>query len=145
MSSSSSSSELDEALEASLIAASPYNSLDQYKLPSSTDVAAIPQDPNNRLTAEKVALGRFLFHGTALMLSPRDMDRGLQTGSCAACHHPGAGFQAGAAQGIGEGGWGFGGNGFDRVANPDYEVSNIDILPIRSPSAMNGGYQKNNL
>ncbi|NND71075.1 MAG: cytochrome-c peroxidase, partial [Rhodothermales bacterium] len=49
------------------------------------------------------------------------------------------------AQGIGEGGWGMGNNGLDRVANPDYDEANIDVQPIRSPSAMNGAYQIVNL
>lgn len=142
--SGASSSELDEAMEAALIAASPTGSIDYFELPLSNDYASIPQDPRNPLTPAKVELGKFLFHETALNISPRN-ELGMGTSSCAACHHAAAGFQAGRAQGIGEGGWGFGGNGLDRIADPNYDELDVDVQPIRSPSAMNGAYQAVNL
>lgn len=142
--SGASSSELDENLEAALTAAAPNNSLDYFQLPLSNDFASIPQDPNNPLTQAKVDLGKFLFHETALNISPKN-ELGLQTSSCAACHHSAAGFQAGRAQGIGEGGSGMGGGGLDRIGSGDYDPLDIDVQPIRSPSAMNGAYQAVNL
>ncbi len=143
--SGASSSELDETLEATLIAAAPTGSIDYFQLPLSNDFNSIPQDPRNPLSTAKVELGKFLFHETALNISPKNTEYGMETSSCAACHFAGAGFQAGRAQGIGEGGWGMGNNGLDRTGNVDYDPLDIDVQPIRTPSAMNGAYQTNNL
>ena len=60
--------------------------LSAYMLPESDDFESIPQDPKNPLTTDKVALGKLLFHESRLginNLSPQ----GLQTYSCATCHH----------------------------------------------------------
>ncbi|QEC69764.1 cytochrome-c peroxidase [Panacibacter ginsenosidivorans] len=112
-----------------------------YRLPDSDDFASIPQDPKNPLTAEKVELGKLLFHESRLginNLSPQ----GLQTYSCATCHHAEAGFQSGLAQGIGEGGIGFGTYGETRVADPLYDIGLIDVGPIRTPSVLNTAYSE---
>src|SRR4051794_31233596 len=85
-----------------------------FILPQSNDLASIPQDPQNPLTAEKVQLGQLLFHETKLGGNPK-VASGIYTYSCASCHHAEAGFQSGLAQGIGEGGIGFGLTGEGRV------------------------------
>jgi cytochrome c peroxidase len=115
--------------------------LSAYLLPESDNYSAIPQDPKNLLTAEKIALGKLLFHESRLgvnNLSPQ----GLQTYSCATCHHAEAGFQSGLAQGIGEGGIGFGTTGEGRIADPLYEAGIIDIAPIRTPTVLNTAYSE---
>lgn len=112
-----------------------------FRLPAATDLASIPQDPNNSLTPEKVRLGRFLFHETGIA-SEAITEGGLNTFSCASCHFAGAGFQAGTFQGIGDGGWGFGFNGERRIPNPAENPDSIDVQPIRSPTVLNGAYQE---
>lgn len=110
-----------------------------YRLPDSDDFAAIPQDPKNPLTTEKVELGKLLFHESRLgtnNLSPQ----GLHTYSCATCHHAEAGFQSGMAQAIGEGGVGFGTYGETRVVSPFYDIGLIDVGAIRTPSVLNTAY-----
>jgi cytochrome c peroxidase len=99
-----------------------------------------PQDPNNPITAQKVALGKFLFHETAIGLTPMN-EAGSGTHSCASCHHAWGGFQANLQQGIGEGGIGFGVAGEARTYNPAYPDNQIDVQPLRTPSAMNSAYQ----
>lgn len=115
--------------------------LSSFMLPRSDDYAAIPQDPNNPLTAEKIELGRLLFHESRLGTTPRQTT-GQNTYSCASCHYAEAGFQSKIAQGIGEGGIGFGLNGEARVANPLYTLSKVDVQPIRTPTVLNSAYQE---
>lgn len=134
-------SALDIALENTLTQASNGQGLDFFLLPSSTDFEQIPQDPNNPMTAEKVSLGQLLFHETAIATQPKFTSAKL-TYSCASCHNAKAGFQACLKQGIGEGGLGFGAFGEGRQYNPAYSVEELDIQPVRTPSAMNGAYQK---
>ncbi|MFK8056650.1 MAG: cytochrome-c peroxidase [Saprospiraceae bacterium] len=116
-------------------------SMDGLRLPASDDLENIPQDPKNPLTPEKVALGKLLFHETALGIDGMADDRS-QTWSCASCHHADAGFAAGTVQGIGEGGNGFGltGEGRSRAANLTNAM--LDVQPLKSPSILNTGYQK---
>ena len=109
--------------------------------PASDDYASIPQDPKNPLTAEKVALGKLLFHETRLGVSSMQVE-GLHTYSCATCHHAEAGFQSGLAQGISEGGEGFGIAGETRMPSALYNIANIDVQPIRSPSVLNSAYSE---
>lgn len=116
----------------------------RFVLPESSDFAAIPQDPRNPLTAAKVELGRLLFHEPALLSLPKTKN-GASSSSCAACHQARAGFQAGLRQGLGEGGSGFGEAGEGRVPSPGVDPALIDAQPIRSPSAMNGAWQPNQL
>ncbi|CAN5539809.1 cytochrome c peroxidase [soil metagenome] len=114
-----------------------------YKMPSSGDYANIPQDPNNPLSDAKVDLGAFLYHETGLSLNPR-YAVGARTYSCASCHHEKAGFQAGVAQGLAEGGIGFGVKGEARHPDMSYpNTDSIDAPMIRSPSSMNMAYQEN--
>ncbi len=121
-------------------AAAPSGSLEYYQLPSSDDFDAIPQDPMNPLTAEKVALGQFLFHdpvfGTAGVTGQS------QTWSCATCHHARAGFKSGIIQGLGEGGEGFGQHGNTRVLAAGLAGEEADVQPVTSPSALNIAYQE---
>lgn len=144
-SSSPQSSELDElntALENQLMQASGGKGLAFFTMPESNNFAAIPQDPLNSLSKEKVELGKFLYHETALLAKPK-FTGGMQTGSCASCHHAAAGFQANMAQGIGEGGLGFGVAGETRVRDPQCAIELLDVQPIRTPSAMNAAWQTN--
>lgn len=134
-------SSLDDQLTSTLEAASGGAGLDYFVLPASNDYAAIPQDANNPITAEKVALGKMLFHETGIASAPK-VASGTSTYSCASCHHSRAGFQAGVGQGIGEGGSGFGLTGENRIALASYAAAELDIQPIRSPSAMNTAYQE---
>lgn len=131
--------DLDQTLVA-LITIDGQRGLSNFILPESDDFAALPQDPANPLTPDKVALGKLLFHETALGTNPRHPEsRG--TYACATCHHASAGFQAGRQQGIGDGGVGWGVNGEGRTRNPVYEVAELDVEPIRTPTVLNGAYQ----
>lgn len=136
--------DLDQALEKLLIEASEGEGLSYFAMPASDDFAAIPQDPKNRITSAKVKLGQMLYHEPALTVRPKDMNN-LTQASCASCHHADAGFQAGIAQGIGSGGSGFGLFGENRIKDPNCTVEDMDIQPIRTPSAMNAAWQPNTL
>jgi cytochrome c peroxidase len=112
-----------------------------FRLPYSTEYTQIPQDPKNPITQEKITLGALLFHETGIALSPKHASHAGMF-SCASCHFASAGFQAGRHQGIGDGGMGFGVNGEVRLPSPDYSLSELDVQPIRSPSALNIAYQE---
>ena len=131
---------LDDELRARLVAVSGGQGLGFFQLPASDDFAALPQDPRNPVTPEKVRLGRLLFHETGLLTVPA-REGGRFSASCAACHHAQGGFQANLPQGIGEGGTGFGRFGEGRRNHLDYG-HDLDVQPIRTPSAMNGAYQQ---
>ena len=128
---------LDDQLDTVLAQA---GGAETFALPDETDLAAIPQDPLNPLTADKVTLGRLLFHDTALAANAVQA-KGMGSYSCASCHHAAAGFQAGIPQGIGDGGSGFGRFGERRQRDTDYEPSELDTQPVRSPSVLNGAFQ----
>ena len=132
----------DRALDAELKQAliNEGQSLDYFKLPSSNNYSQIPQDPKNPITNEKVALGQLLFHETAFATAG-EFPITTFTYSCASCHHAGAGFQSGIAQGVGEGGEGFGIRGEERVRNTLCEPNLCDVQPIRSPTVLNGAFQ----
>ena len=133
---------MDEALIDQLEREAPIGEgMDYFLLPESNDFANIPQDPNNPITAFKVQLGQMLFHETGIGRDPIDPNS-EQTYSCASCHHAAGGFQACLPQGIGEGGVGFGVHGEGRVINNTYALTDIDVQPIRTPSAMNMAYQE---
>lgn len=131
---------LQYSLEAALADASPTGSPDYFLFPSSEDLKKIPQDPKNPLTREKIELGRELYHDPGLGIHPvKPVNE--YTYSCASCHHVAAGFQAGRRQGIGEGGKGFGVRGEGRDLDPDYLPTEIDVQPIRTPTALNVAFQ----
>jgi cytochrome c peroxidase len=114
-----------------------------FTLPSETDYAAIPQDPLNPITAEKVALGKLLVHETATGGDPK-MEVNRYTYACASCHPVASGFFSGLRQGIGEGGMGFGLKGEGRVVMPSaiMPLDSVDALPIKPPSIVNVAYQE---
>lgn len=131
----------EDALDQHLIdALAEAGGVEGFVLPSATDLAAIPQDPRNPLTPEKVTLGRALFHETALAMNATRTE-GMGTYSCATCHHPGAGFRPGIPQGLGEGGMGFGRFGEGRTRSPLYTNDEVDRQPIRPPSVVNTAWQ----
>ncbi len=139
--------ELSQQLNELLEAAAPGRGAAAFTFPHETNLDAIPQDPSNPLTAEKVALGQLLYHETALA---QDGNNPALAGtySCASCHHVAAGFKAGVPQGISEGGTGFGINGEGRVladgfdpAMPEGDPMKPDLQPIATPTALNVAYQ----
>ncbi|MEO0583365.1 MAG: cytochrome c peroxidase [Bacteroidota bacterium] len=115
-----------------------------FMLPNPSQLDRIPQDPRNPLSADKVTLGKHLFHETGLGVVPAD-STGIFSYSCASCHHMDAGFQAGRQQGLGEGGQGFGLAGEGRTLRGDYDPDDVDVQPLRSPTALNVAYQTNML
>ncbi len=135
-------SELDGRLNLALKRASDGVGQDYFKLPQSNDYSAIPQDPKNPITDAKVRLGQMLFHESGIAIAAKN-DNGTGSYSCASCHHAQGGFQACLPQGIGEGGEGFGHTGEERLLRADYNVEDIDVQPIRTPSALNVAYQTN--
>jgi cytochrome c peroxidase len=131
----------DQDLYNALNRASGGRGLSYYLLPNSDDYNSIPNDPNNPLTAAKVELGKLLFHETQLSGNPK-LSQGMYTYSCASCHQAKAGFQSGLAQGLGEGGAGYGTNGSGRVPSLTYILDSIDTQPLRSPSILNAAFQE---
>ena len=117
-----------------------YGSKSALIQPLATDFNLIPSDVNNPLTQAKVTLGKLLFHETGIAMNP-NMDEGMYTYSCASCHHAEAGFQSGLLQGIGEGGMGFGTTGDGRFKNSLYLETDLDVQPIKTPTALNVAYQ----
>lgn len=115
---------------------------ENYILPSSEDYGQIPQDPNNPLSKEKVALGELLFFETGLALAPMHAI-GEGTYSCASCHVPTAGFRPGRPQGIADGGVGFGENGEGRFMNSNYAEDEPDVQGLRPLSVLNVAFVTN--
>ena len=115
--------------------------LQNFMLPDSDDFAAIPQDPRNPLTVDKVALGRWLFHAAALSQSPSH-PQNAGTYSCANCHHAAAGFDAGAARSSGEGGIGWGTRGEARRPDPSMPRPDVDSPGLKSQTILNKAYQR---
>lgn len=133
--------DLDEELLTAVEVASDGMGTTFFILPSETDLASIPQDPMNPLTAEKVALGQLLVHETATGGAPKTESTKF-TYACATCHPVASGFYAGARQGISEGGIGFGLAGEGRRIDPDVPLDSVDILPIKVPTLINVAYQE---
>lgn len=111
-----------------------------WKMPESTDYNAIPQDPRNPITAAKVKLGQMLYHDPGMGTAPKQA-LAMSSYSCASCHSARYGFQAGIRQGIGEGGEGL----LARKVREGMPLADVDVQPVRSPSAMNGAWQRNML
>ena len=133
---------LDHLLGASLVRASPTNEMEHFILPESDDFAAIPQDPRNPLTKEKVELGKLLFFETGIALSPTK-EAGKKTYSCGSCHVPSAGFRPGSVQGIADGGIGFGENGESRTKLTAYRDFEMDVQGVRPLSVLNVAFVEN--
>ena len=138
---SSDSAKLDSQLSQALQDASNGVGKSHFILPLSTELDKIPQDPKNPVTQAKIDLGALLFHETGIGLSPKHASHTGQY-SCSSCHFASAGFQAGRHQGISDGGIGFGINGEGRIPDPEYDVSELDVQPVRSPAALNIAYQE---
>ena len=134
--------QVDFQLESAIRATSPTG-LDYFILPQSNDFAAIPQDPKNPLTEEKVQLGQFLFFETGLGVEPMQ-PVGMQTYSCSSCHIPSADFKSGRKQGIGDGGVGFGFNGESRIKNEAYEEFEMDVQGVRPLNVLNLAFSAKN-
>ncbi|HFA49403.1 MAG TPA: hypothetical protein ENJ95_10340 [Bacteroidetes bacterium] len=133
---------LDVDLRAALAKASPTGNADHFILPDYGDYASIPADPNNPLTELKVELGRMLFFETGLALDPL-FEESKGTWSCATCHIPEAGFMPGRAQGIADGGAGFGVNGEGRTKLFFYDNDEPDVQGARALNVMNTAYVPN--
>jgi cytochrome c peroxidase len=128
--------ELDQELTA-LLTLDGQRRLSTFQQPDSDDLSAIPQDPRNPLTPAKVSLGQLLFHEPALSAAAQQVEhRG--TYSCASCHHAAAGFEAGAARSIAEGGVGWGTRGEARRPGTGF----VDSPPLKSQSILNKAWQR---
>ncbi len=146
LSNDSALTDTEQQLIGAITARSGGQGLAAFTLPASDDFTAIPQDPANPITAEKIALGQMIFHDTGFALGGRSNDS--ETWSCATCHHAAAGFKSGIKQGLGEGGVGFGDEGSERVlstmfnAVADSDAIDLpDIQPVTSPATLNLAYQ----
>lgn len=146
---------LDVELRKAINKASPTGSYEHFILPQATDFSNIPQEPSNPLNPIKVELGKMLFYETGLALDPK-YPEAKGTYSCASCHIPEAGFMPGRAQGIADGGTGFGKNGEGRTKfyfysneEPDVQgaralnVCNVAFVPNTTWAGMFGGTDNN--
>jgi cytochrome c peroxidase len=116
---------------------SPTGSYEGYLLPESDDFFNIPQDPSNPITAEKVELGKFIYHETGITSSENNQTDMDNTWSCASCHNGQNGFKSGIRQGIGEGGV-----GFDHRTFAEGMEDFADVQPVTSPTVLNTAYQE---
>ncbi|MBK8370986.1 MAG: hypothetical protein IPL63_02530 [Saprospiraceae bacterium] len=77
--------DLDSDLEEIIKSRSYTGELDFYRMPQSYDYANLPnQDPKNPVTAEKAALGKFLFFETGIGMSAKKSES-MATYSCSSC------------------------------------------------------------
>lgn len=136
------STDVDNQLRAFMKSTAENGRLDYYILPDEDDLANVPQDPKNILTEEKVELGKLLFFDTGMAMDAA-YPSGIGTYSCASCHIPSAGFRPGRAQGIADGGLGYGVNGENRVKNRDYKGNEIDAQGARPLTLINVAYVTN--
>lgn len=123
--------------EESIVDNSINNELKKYDLLLPRSIEKIPHDPNNKLSYEKIELGKFLFHDNRLAMNPKNINN-LETYSCASCHDSRFGFSSGNIQGVGEGASGV---GIQRISS-DIED---DFQNLKSPTILNTAYQKNTL
>lgn len=139
------SSETDQKLKVAIDSVTDY---DELKLPVDGDYDALPLNASNPISDLQVELGRQIFHDTLFAVDSREASR-AGSYSCASCHHVQAGFKSGVAQGVGDGGIGFGLLGEARLA--DQEVltraatdSQLfpDVQDIASPTILNSAYQE---
>lgn len=136
---------LDTELKQVMDNSSPSGSHTYYILPQSTDFGHIPnQDVKNKLTIEKVNLGRLLFFETGIgqkSLKPEN----VETYSCSTCHIPERSFTAGRIQGIADGAMGFGVLGEARVKNPLFNDDEVDAQGARPLPVINLAFVTNAL
>ena len=131
--------DIDQELRVLLAETSPNASMANYIFP--TQYQFLPQDPNNLLNEQKIALGKLLFHETAFA-QENLFQNTAGTYSCATCHHVKAGFSSGNVQGIGEGGIGFGERGEGRLPDELLNPIVLDVQPNRSPTVLNSVYHE---
>ena len=136
------SNDADYQLNKNIQAVSPDGSTSFFILPDYTDLSAIPQDPKNPLSWEKVELGKMLFFETGLALDANHPSA-IGTYSCGSCHVPSAGFLPGNSQGFADGGIGFGINGEGRTISPIYNENEVDVQGNRPLSVLNVAYVSN--
>ncbi|GLR18355.1 cytochrome-c peroxidase [Portibacter lacus] len=136
--------DLDYKLQALLNKVSPTRTAKYYVVPDRYDLDNIPQDPKNPLTQPKVTLGNMLFFETGIAQASLK-DEGLGTYSCSSCHVPEAGFKPGTAQGIADGGSGFGILGEERVRNVNFKESELDVQGARPISMINVAFSENTM
>ena len=136
------SSPVEYDLKQALNAASLTGSFEGYILPDGHNLSEIPQDPKNPLTPEKIQLGKMLFFETGLALDPIH-EENLETYSCSSCHVPDCGFMPGRAQGIADGGRGFGNLGDGRWKDPIYQDEELDVQGARALNLMNVAFTTN--
>ena len=137
-------SQRDATLKTMVRNAANTGSLDYWLLPKSNNLAAIPQDPQNVLTDEKVALGKLLFYETAFGTAA-SQESGIGTYSCSTCHVASAGFRPGSAQGIADGGVGYGLHGEERVRNTSYSEIEMDVQGTRPLSLISVAFVENTM
>ena len=114
-----------------------------FIFPNPKILSKIPnQDPRNKLTKEKVELGKLLYFETGLAQNPKN-DICKETYSCASCHVVSKGFTPGAMQGIADGGIGFGTSGEGRTLMNSYAANDADVQGIRPLSMLNLAYVTN--
>lgn len=130
---------LDTQLERQISTFTESGQASYYILPEESDLNSIPQDPENKLTEEKVLLGKLLFFDTGFGLDSKH-GSGEATYSCASCHIPEKGFRPNNVQGIADGGIGY---GQARRINPDYVESELDVQEARPLSLVNVAYVTN--
>lgn len=136
---------IDTELKAAISKLSETGNFDYYIMPESDDFANIPnQDPQNPLTAEKVALGKLLFFETGLAQIPNNANC-YEAYSCSSCHIPEAGFLPGRMQGIADGAAGFGHNGEFRMIQEGYKETDLDAQGNRPLNPINTAYVTNTL
>ncbi len=133
---------VDIQFEAALAKAAQDGDPSFFKLPETADFSAIPQDPLNPITNAKVELGKLLFFETGIANNPA-YPNAKGTYSCATCHVPSAGFRPGSAQGVADGGLGFGHNGEGRTKQQIYEEWELDVQGVRPLSVLNVAYVEN--
>lgn len=134
---------VDNDLTEKIRAISPTDEIDFYIFPNPNNLATIPnQDPRNKMTKEKVALGKLLYFETGLAQNPKN-EICKETYSCASCHIVSKGFTPGAMQGIADGGIGFGTEGEGRVLMSTYDENDADVQGIRPLSMINLAYVTN--
>ncbi|MEM9930290.1 MAG: cytochrome c peroxidase [Bacteroidota bacterium] len=134
----------DSELERTLLRLSENGTLSDYILPDVSNLAGIPAGIGNPLTEDKVALGKLLFHETALGRDALDPTM-MRTFSCATCHVAEAAFTAGAAQGLADGAVGFGQDGDGRRVSELYEEDDVDAQGARPLSMLGVAYVTNSM
>ena len=133
---------IDLQLEAALQKAAKNGDPSFFILPESTEYHKIPQDPANPISDAKVTLGNLLFFETGIANDPA-YPEAKGTYSCGSCHVPSAGFRPGGAQGVADGGIGFGNNGEGRDKMDIYEEWELDVQGLRPLSVLNVAYVEN--